>query len=117
MDTATAQNEIKNIISALGWSQNRLAREIYVATYDYDDDGDEINKLEERLKKELLRKTTNPKRLLQYLAIISRHNEFKNLDIIVPSYIESGTLSDAIVSGIKVVSKRISKNIESADDL
>lgn len=116
MDTASAQNEIKRIIAKLGWSQNRLAREIYVATFDFDDD-DEINKLEERLKKELIRKTTKPERLLEYISIISRHNEFKNLDLIVPSYSECSSLSPNLRAGMKAISKKLSKNIECAEDL
>jgi len=116
MDTVDIQNDIKLIISKLGWSQNRLAREIYVATYEYDDD-DEVKKLEERLKKELSRKTTKPERLLQYLAIISRHNEFKNLDVIVPAYIEGGLLSATLKAGMKAISKNLSENLEGAGDL
>lgn len=116
MDTVSAQNEIKRIISKLGWSQNRLAREIYVATYDFDDD-DKINKLEERLKKELKRKTTKSERLLEYISIISRHNEFKNLDLIVPSYIEGNSVSPTLKSGMAAISEKLSKDIECADDL
>lgn len=116
MDTATAQNEIKCIITKLGWSQKRLAREIYVATFDFDDD-DEINKLEERLKKELKRKTTKAERLLEYISIISRHNEFKNLDLIVPAYVECNPVSPTLKAGMAAISKKLSKDIECADDL
>jgi len=98
------------------WSQNRLAREIYVATYEYDDD-DEINKFEERLKKELSRKTTKSERLLQYLSIITRHNEFKNLDVIAPSYIKGKSLSDKLSNGLKALSRKISKDLEREDEL
>jgi hypothetical protein len=116
MDTTSAQREIKYTISKLGWSQNRLAREIYVATFDFDDD-DEINRLEERLKKELTRKTTKPERLLEYLSIIYRHNEFKNLDLIAPSYTEGTSLSPTLKAGMKAISEKLSKDIECADDL
>jgi len=116
MDTGLIQKEIKSVISMLGWSQNRLAREIYVATYKYDDD-DEINKLEGRLKKELSRATSKPERLLEYLAIISRHNEFKNLDIILPLYVECDSLKSTLKVGLKKISKKITKNIENANDL
>ena len=115
MNTKSIQEEIKKAIDKLGWSRNRLAREIYVATYDFDDDV-EINKLEERLKKELTRATTKPVRLLEYLAIISKHNEFKNLDIVMPIFIESELLSLTLKSGLKSISKKLTINIESTCD-
>ncbi len=118
MDTATAQKEIKSIISKLGWSQNRLAREIYVATYDSEDhidSDDEMHKLEEKLKKELSRNTTKPERLIQYLEVISRHNEFKNLNLVIPTYIESTRFSASFKSSMSTISKNISADIENAD--
>jgi len=48
MNTLELQNEIKKIIGELGWSQKRLGREIYIATFD-DDNDDEIKKFENNI--------------------------------------------------------------------
>ncbi len=107
MGTIELQNEIKNIIAKLKWSQKRLGREFYIAQHDYDDDDDEIRRYEEKVKKDLSRKTTKPELLIRYLEIISQHNEFKNMDIIIPSYLKSGSLSDTIELGLHDISKII----------
>lgn len=73
MDTLELQKEIKKLIGKLGWSQKRLGREVYIATFD---DCEEITKFEEKAKKDLSRKTTNAERLHEYLKIISHHHEF-----------------------------------------
>ena len=106
METLELQNEIKKIIGELGWSQNRLAREIYTATFD-DDDLDEITKLEAILKKHLKRESTNPNRLLKYLKIISQHHEFQKLDIVLPIYLTNNSLSEVIQAGMMDISKEI----------
>lgn len=108
MGTIELQKEIKSILAKLKWSQKRLGREFYIAKHDYDDD-DEIRQYEEKVKKDLSRKTTKPELLVSYLEIISRHNEFQNLNIIIPSYRKSGVLSDTMELGMNNISKLISK--------
>jgi len=104
--TPKLQKELKNIIAQLGWSQKRLAREIYMSENEVDND-DEIIRFEEKLKKELTRTTTKPQRLSHYLDIISRHSDFEKLDIIVPRYYSSGILSEELEAGILSISRSI----------
>ena len=106
MGTIELQDEIKGILATLKWSQKRLGREFYIAQHDYDDD-DEIRRYEEKVKKDLSRKTTKPELLIKYLEIISQHNEFKNLNVVIPCYVKSGSLSDEIESGMLSISKEI----------
>jgi len=107
--TQELQKELKNIIAQLGWSQNRLAREIYVNENE-DDNVDEITRFEGKLKKELIRPTTKPQRLNHYLDIISRHPDFDKLDIIIPRYYSSGILSEEMEVGMRNISQMISES-------
>lgn len=116
MTTEQLQNEINQIIKRLGWSKNRLAREIYVATYD-DDDCVEIKRFEERLKKELVRSSTKPERLREYLQIIFRHRESEKLDLVLPAFVKSKYLSDNVVSGMEKISIKINKNLDRDGEL
>jgi hypothetical protein len=109
-NTEKLQKDIKEIIAKLGWSQNRLAREIYMSENAVDND-DEITRFEGKLKKELFRSTTKPERLNEYLDIIARHPEFEKLDIIIPRYHSSGILSEEMETGMKKISLMISKKL------
>jgi len=112
MQTKILQKELKEIIAKLGWSQKRLAREIYIQEVDDNDDNfererTEIKKFEERIKKDLSRDTTKPKRLSHYLEIIARHPDFDKLDIIIPRYHSAGILSDELEAGMIKISQTI----------
>lgn len=106
MNTKDLQTEIKLMIGKLKWTQKRLAREIYTETHEYDNDI-EIGRFEESLKKDLSRESTKPERLMEYIKIISRHDEFKRLDIIVPIYISTETLSPLMKDEMKRISSCI----------
>jgi len=106
--TQELQKELKDIIAQLGWSQNRLACEIYMSENEIDND-DEITRFEGKLKKELIRTTTKPQRLNHYLDIIARHPDFEKLDIIIPRYYSSGILSEEMEAGMKKISQMISE--------
>ncbi|REL26204.1 hypothetical protein DXX93_06140 [Thalassotalea euphylliae] len=108
MGTEELQHEIKSLLAKLNWSQKRLGSEVYLAKYD-DEDEYEIKRYEEKVKKDLSRRTTKPELLMSYLEIISQHNELKKLDLIVPSYCRSGLLSNTIENGMSDISKLISK--------
>lgn len=116
MTTDQLQNEINSIIKKLGWSKKRLAREVYVATFD-DDDEIEIKRLEERLKKELSRLSTKPERLEEYLQIISRHREFEKLDLVLPIFIKSKYINDNVRSGMETISKTITMGLDRDGEL
>lgn len=109
-NTEKLQKDIKEIIAKLGWSQNRLALEIYMSENEVDND-DEITRFEGKLKKELFRSTTKPQRLNEYLDIIARHSDFEKLDIIIPRYHSSGILSEEMEAGLKKISLMISKKL------
>lgn len=106
MGTTELQKKIKSLLGKLKWSQKRLGREFYYAKYD-DDDAVEINRYEEKVKKDLIRKSTSPEVLQSYLDIIVRHDEFQKLDIMIPTYHRTGVLSDPMENGMKNISKLI----------
>lgn len=106
MNTKDLQTEIKLMIGRLKWTQKRLAREIYTETHEYDNDM-EIRRFEESLKKDLYRESTKPERLMEYIKIISRHEEFKKLELIVPVYVSTATLSPLMEDGMKSISSII----------
>ncbi|ABD83109.1 hypothetical protein [Saccharophagus degradans] len=116
METETLQEEIKSLLDQLGWSKNRLAREIYVFTHDVDEEL-EIKRFEESLRKQLRRSTTSAERLKGYLEFIYQHDEYLKTESLKPKYFQSGLLSNKMESGMKSISKRLNRIIEGANDL
>lgn len=107
-ETETLQNEINGLISRLGWSQKRLAREIHALEFeDTTDTPEEIMQAEERLKKHLSRKTTAPERLRRYLELLQEHDDFRRLQVVVPRYIPARDFSEAFVEGMKSISQAL----------
>lgn len=114
--TKELQNDIKNLISRLGWSQKKCAREIYFEMYEVINDDEEC-RFVENFKKELARSTIKPERLAEYLNIISRHREVEKLNIIKPSLADDNCLSETFKQEMKKISKSIGKNLDSASAL
>ena len=114
--TEQLQQEIKSLINRLGWSQNKLAIEIYNATFD-DDDEHEISKLQSRLKKELNRSTTKTERLSEYIKIITEHHEYEKFCTVTPTYIDRGQLSKNMTEGLKEISQEINMLIDTKNGL
>ncbi len=108
MGTIELQKEIKSILAKLKWSQKRLGREYYIVKNEFDDD-DEIKKYEEKVKKDLSRETTKSELLIAYLEVISQHQEFQNLNVMIPTYCKSEVLSDTMEHGMSNISKLITK--------
>ena len=106
MGTTELQEQIKRLLGKLKWSQKRLGRELYYAKYD-DDDVTEINRHEEKAKKDLTRKSTRTEVLQTYMDIIENHNEFQKLNILIPTYQKTGVLSERIESGMNNISKLV----------
>lgn len=106
MGTTELQKEIKSLLAKLKWSQKRLGREFYIAKHDYDDDV-EIMRYEEKVKKDLSRKSIKPELLISYLEVISLHKEFQNLNVVIPSYYKLGVLSETMEVGMSKMSKLI----------
>ncbi|CAM3474293.1 hypothetical protein [Parendozoicomonas haliclonae] len=114
-ETQNLQKTIKDDLKRLRWSQKRLARELYVATYDYDDD-EEMGRYEERVKKDLQRPTTSPQRLNEYLRVIHQHNEYQNLCQFVPAYFSTGALSEALEAEMRDISREIGEELAAAEE-
>lgn len=113
MEEITAlQREIKSLIAKLGWSQNRLARELYTALNDWDDE-DEIHSFQERLKKELQRKTTKMEKLKKYISIIIRHPEAEQIDVFSNQYVGAGYISKTLEGGMARISKGLDRSLAS----
>jgi hypothetical protein len=111
-ETTELKNCILDLLERLGWSQKRLAKEIYWATYD-DDDPVELKRHEERLKKELQRSSTKPERLKEYIKIISQHHEFTKLDIVRPQYVPMPECDPDLDLAMKNISMEISDKLKS----
>lgn len=106
MGTTEFQEEIKRLLGKLKWSQKRLGRELYYAKYD-DDDVVEIRRHEEKVKKDLIRKSTKTEVLQSYMDIIVNHDEFQKLDLMVPTYQKNGVLSERMESGMNNISRLV----------
>ncbi|WP_323751454.1 hypothetical protein [Marinobacter sp.] len=111
-EIAVLQREIKFLIAKLGWSQNRLARELYTALNNWDDE-DEIQSFQERLKKELQRKTTKTEKLKKYILIIIRHPEAQKIDVIANQYVGAGYISHSLEDGMAKISESLDRSLAS----
>jgi len=110
MGTIELQNEIKYIISQLGWSQNELARILYTELHD-DDHPDAIKNFKERLKKELSRSTTKEEKLKNYMDIISQQRKYEKIDTVFNKYKPTQVLSSSLRGGISKVSKELDNKL------
>lgn len=112
METREAQEQIRLLCNKLGWSQAKLARELYIELYDEDDDL-EIARFTEKLKKQLNRSSTSLERLEAYINIIVIHPDFDNIDLVMRKQIATpGLLPDILVRGLRGVSKKLTQKIE-----
>lgn len=84
--TDILKNEIRRMIGLLGWSERRMAREIYCSLNDTDNE-DEIRQFEEKVKKALQRNTTKAATLEGYLSVIMQHDEARKIDAVRLEYI------------------------------
>jgi len=103
---------IFKIKDQLGWSRDKLARELYFELYElYEDeceDEGELKKFCEKLKKGFQRKNIKKERLEEYLKVISRHPELEKLNIIIPRYHTRDILGSNMLKQIKETSKEVS---------
>ena len=107
------QSKITTYLKELGWSQKRLAEEVYAEKYgDYDIDETEINRTKERIKKNLQREIKNKGVLLDYLKVIENHSDFEKLKLIIPRHVPSKHLSCLMKKKIKIISHKITKKLE-----
>lgn len=109
MGTAELQEEIKTLLKKLKWSQRRLGSEFYYAQHGCEDDDKELNRYEEKAKKDLLRTTTKVEVLQSYLNLITQHDEFMKLGLVVPVYLKNKLFSEEMELGMKKISELIGK--------
>jgi len=105
------QKEIKNLLAKMDWSIYKLAEVIYVTKYDDDESVDQakaVKSFEGALKKKLNRKTTKKQLLEEYLTIISNHDDFGKLGLVIPHYGGTSILSETMETGMKNISEMIS---------
>ena len=104
-ETQRIQEEIKILIARLGWSQKTLAGELWALEYDDDcPQKAEVNRFAERLKKQLTRPTAAPKKLQRYLDLLQTHEQFKQLNVILPSFVPSADFSKEFLEGMRAIS-------------
>lgn len=111
MGTNEVQKQIKEIISALGWTQKKLARVIYTELNDFDDEV-EIIKFEERVKKDLTRSTVKVEKLESYLSIIRKNSEFEKIDFVITDYKPTNFISSFLVKEMKATSKLLDEKLK-----
>ncbi|MCK7596466.1 hypothetical protein M0G74_04175 [Microbulbifer sp. CAU 1566] len=109
-ETTRLQQEIKQLIDELGWKQNLIAEKIYYEENDTDNE-DELRRFQERFKKELSRGTTKPERLKKYLSMIPDLPGAEGIDLVSNKFVPTGAISDALVTGLKAISKEIDTEI------
>jgi hypothetical protein len=112
MDTSEAQSLIRKFSEQLGWSQAKLARELYIELYDEDDDA-EIARFMEKLKKQLNRSSTSVERLEAYINIIRMHPDFQNVDLVQgQQFATPDLLPNHVEKGMREISKKLTKKLE-----
>lgn len=107
-DSVEIQFQIKSLIAELGWTQNKLAEILYIELNDIDNE-DEMERFQERLKKELQRSTTKVEKLKTYLDIIVRHRDTKKIDVVFNKHIPLGSISSTLSQAMGDISKEIDK--------
>lgn len=114
-DAESIQNEIKRLSKTLGWSQNKLAREVYIELHEYDD-YEEIRRFQERFKKELQRKTTSVERLKKYFEILIAHPDARGIDCVFNRHVRQGELSTVFFTEMEKISRDLDGSISGGDD-
>lgn len=109
--TGALQEQIKALAVQVGWSQNKLARIIFVELNENDCDVD-IRAFQERFKKELQRNTTKVERLKQYLSIMTAHPDVEKIGLIHNRYISSGHISAELEQTMRAISREIDIELE-----
>lgn len=112
-ETQQLQEKIKKLIARLGWSQKTLAGELWSIMNDDDyPQKIEVNRFAERLKKQLTRPTAAPEQLQRYLDLLQTHEQFKQLNVIVPSFVRSVGFSEELLEGMRAISTHLDEKLD-----
>jgi len=112
METKKLQNEINELLSKLGWSKNKAAKIIFMEQNESDDEEKHIKRFQYSFVKDLSRDEIKPEKLAEYLKILFMQKEVKKLDLILPSYQKTGSLSSFMEDEMYKISKEISMVIK-----
>lgn len=110
-ETKYLQSEIKELIKGLDWSQKQLGEAVYFSRYD-DEDETEIQRMVEKVKKNLTRPTTKHEILEQYLCVIANHPEFIKSQRVIPCYVSLDELEPQLEQEMKIISKSVTRLVE-----
>ncbi|NWB27915.1 hypothetical protein [Pseudomonas gingeri] len=112
-ETQRLQEEIKALIARLGWSQKTLAGELWALEYDDDcPPKKDVDLFAERLKKQLTRPTAAPERLRHYLHLLQQHDQFKELDVVVPRFVPNVGFSKEFLEGMRMISTQLDERLD-----
>ncbi len=113
MDTPELQEKIKKLAKKYSWTQERLARTLYVELHPDDDHDDSaaMKRFEAALKKQLSRKTTPANTLQRYLDILIQDPLFKRENMVYNKPVPTTVLDEVLIEGLTSISKKILKNL------
>lgn len=110
MDISETQCEIKALLALLGWSQKKLARELFMDEFEYDDEL-ELRRYEEKVKKALSRPTTKIELLQGYLNFVKAHPAFSKKRLVLNSFNPRDCLDNEQLNLMKEFSNLVDKKI------
>jgi hypothetical protein len=105
------QSELKTWLKKIGLSQNEFAALFLEDTYDYVIK-EEIEKFQERFKKQINRKSTSYERLETYLDFLFSTEKFKEAGYIKPQCYSDAILEPKAVKMMKTISKELTEKFE-----
>ena len=108
MGTEVKQKQIKALLQKLNLSINNFAGLVYEARYD-DNDEEAEQKLAEKIKKQLQRKTTKEEVLDSYLGILADLPSYQalNLDNVRSQYVSHSCLNDDVTMSLAELSSEL----------
>lgn len=105
------QSQLKGLMRELGWTQNKLARIIFVELHD-DDNDEEIEAFQEQFKKALLRDTTKIERLQKFLEIAVSHPDAKGIKKGYKKYAPQNSITSSLGEGMRMISLEIDEGLK-----
>ena len=104
------QNELKDWIKKIGFSQNKFAQYFYNDMISENEE--ETKQFQETFKKQLRRKTTKIDIIDKYLEFLFKLSEFEELNNIKLNYIVNNDFGDIFNKRMKKISKNITNKLK-----
>lgn len=105
------QLELKNWLKTIGISQASFARIVFCEEHD-SDDPNEIKRFSETFKKHLNRKSVPLARLVSYLEILYKRDEFIKLGYVKPEFYYDADFDESFKNNMKEISINLSKQLQ-----